>query len=143
MMRMTAPDFANIEAKIRAEADTKMAAARDLAAARRTLLDYRTESATIDAANLKAVADAEAAARAAGFDNKTLADWNLTDTKSGARTRHTTRGRSTTGRSTTKRTRAHIATNTVSSAATNQQSPTEDGTDDATKDAPTQRSGDH
>ena len=43
--------------------------------------------ATTDAANLKAVAGAEAAARDAGFDDKTLADWNLTDAKSGARTR--------------------------------------------------------
>jgi len=43
--------------------------------------------ATTDAANLKAVAGAGAAARDAGFDDKTLADWNLTDTKSGARTR--------------------------------------------------------
>jgi len=133
MMLMTAPDFVNIEAKIRAEADTKMAAARDLAAARRTLLDARAAFATTDTANLKAVADAEAAARAAGFDNKTLAEWNLTDTKRGARTRRTTRGRST-----TKRTRAHSATDTMSSAATNQQSPTEADTDDATKDAPKQ-----
>jgi len=37
--------------------------------------------ATTDAANLKAVAGAEAAARDAGFDDKTLADWNLPDAK--------------------------------------------------------------
>ncbi len=43
--------------------------------------------ATNDAANLKAVASAGAAARDAGFDDKTLADWNLPDAKSGARTR--------------------------------------------------------
>ena len=42
--------------------------------------------ATNDAANLKAVASAEAAARDTGSDDKTLADWNLTDTKSGAHT---------------------------------------------------------
>ena len=41
------------------------AALLDLAAARRTLLDHRAQFATTDAANLKAVADAEAAARAA------------------------------------------------------------------------------
>jgi len=93
MMPMTAPDFANIEAKIRAEADTKMAAARDLAAARRTLLDARAEFATTDAANLQAVTAAEAAARAAGFDDKTLAEWNLTDTKNSSRPRRTTRSR--------------------------------------------------
>ncbi len=98
---MTAPDFANIEAKIRAEADTKMAAARDLAAARRTLLDHRAQFATSDAANLKAVTAAEAAARAAGFDNKTLAEWNLTDTKSGASTRRTTRSRASSKRART------------------------------------------
>jgi len=54
--------------------------------------------ATTDAANLKAVAGAEAAARDAGFDDKTLADWNLTDTKSGARTRRTTRSRASSKR---------------------------------------------
>ncbi len=101
MMLMTAPDFANIEAKIRAEADKKMAAARGLAAARRTLLDARAEFATTDAANLQAVTVAEAAARAAGFDDKTLAEYNLTDTKNSSRPRRTTRGRASNKRTRT------------------------------------------
>jgi hypothetical protein len=54
--------------------------------------------ATTDAANLKAVAGAGAAARDAGFDDKTLADWNLPDAKSGARTRRTTRSRASSER---------------------------------------------
>lgn len=77
--RMITPDFDTIEARIRAEADKKMDAAKTLAAARRTLLEAREEFAKTDQKNLDAVGVALAAAKAAGFDDKTLADWNLTD----------------------------------------------------------------
>lgn len=111
---MTTPNFDDLETQIRAEADKKVAAARTLAYAQRTLLDARDEFEKTDAANRAAFDDALAAARAAGFDDKTLASLKLTvpsgrpAPKRGQRTRTARRA---------------PATQTVPSATSNETSP--------------------
>lgn len=75
---MTTPNFDELETQIRAEADKKVAAARALADAQRTLLDARADFEKTDAANRARFDDALAAARTAGFDDKTLAGLKLT-----------------------------------------------------------------
>ncbi|WP_236581717.1 hypothetical protein [Rhodococcus sp. T7] len=74
-------EFAALDEQIRREAEKKMQAIRVVATAHKTLADTREEFARADAANKKALADALAVARSAGFSEADLKRWQADDSK--------------------------------------------------------------
>ena len=78
-------EFAALDEQIRREAEKKMQAIRVVATAHKTLADTREEFARADAANKKALTDAIADARSAGFTDADLKRWQADDSKAGRR----------------------------------------------------------
>lgn len=78
-------EFAALDEQIRREAEKKMQAIRVVATAHKTLAVTREEFARTDAANKKALTDAIADARSAGFTDAELKRWQSDDTKTNRR----------------------------------------------------------
>ena len=78
-------EFAALDEQIRREAEKKMQAIRVVATAHKTLADTREEFARADAANKKALTDAIADARSAGFTDADLKRWQTDDSKTNRR----------------------------------------------------------
>ncbi|WP_252190314.1 MULTISPECIES: heat shock 70 family protein [unclassified Rhodococcus (in: high G+C Gram-positive bacteria)] len=78
-------EFAALDEQIRREAEKKMQAIRVVATAHKTLADTREEFARTDAANKKALTDAIADARSAGFTDSDLKRWQEDDNKASRR----------------------------------------------------------
>jgi hypothetical protein len=74
-------EFAALDEQIRREAEKKMQAIRVVATAHKALADTREEFARTDAANKKALTDAIAEARSAGFTDADLKRWQADDNK--------------------------------------------------------------
>ena len=74
-------EFAALDEQIRREAEKKMQAIRVVATTHKTLADTREEFARADTANKKALADALAVARSAGFSESDLKRWQTDDSK--------------------------------------------------------------